>query len=217
MNSSRSAGFVPISIILNVVLAVLVLSVGAFAIWAYMEYQDHKNNVDTKVTAAVKDAKTQQKKEDDAAFAEQEKLPTRQLVGPDELGSVTLDYPKTWSVYVGSNGVVNPTYEAYLYPGAVPPTNSNTPFALRVTVANTTYEAALQQMDSFVKTGDLKASSVTLNGVAGVRYDGKIASNIQGSLVIFKVRDKSLKVYTETDTFRGDFDKIILPSLKFNK
>lgn len=207
----------PISIILNVVLTVLVLGVGGFAVWAYMGYQDNKNNVDAKVELAVKDARTQQKKEDDAAFAEQEKLPTRQLVGPDELGSVTLDYPKTWSVYVGSNGGATPTYESYLYPGAVPPTNSGTPNALRVSVLNASYESTLQQMDQFLKTGDLKASTITLNGVTGVRMDGKLSVNTQGSMVIFKVRDKTLKVFTESDTFRGDFDKIVLPSLKFNK
>jgi hypothetical protein len=217
MNSSRSAGFVPISIILNVVLTVLILGIGGFAVWAYMGYQDHKDNVDAKVTAAVKEAKSLQKKEDDAAFAEQEKLPTRQLVGPDELGSVTLDYPKTWSVYVGSNGGAQPTYEAYLYPGAVPPTNSNTPNALRVSVTNSSYESTLQQLDQNLKNGDLKASSITLNGVTGVRFDGKISLNVQGSMVVFKVRDKTLKVYTESETFRGDFDKTILPSLKFNK
>jgi hypothetical protein len=104
-----------------------------------------------------------------------------------------------------------------LYPGAVPPISNNTPYALRVEVANTTYEATLQQLDSNVKSGDLRASTITLNGVAGVRYDGKIQNELQGSMVVFKVRDKSLKVFTETETFRGDFDKIILPSLKFNK
>jgi hypothetical protein len=217
MKRSSSAGFVPISIILNVVLAVLVLGVGAFAIWAFVNYQDYKDNVDAKVADAVKDAKTAQKKDDDAAFAEQEKLPTRQLVGPDELGSVTLDYPKTWSVYVGSNGDQQPTYEAYLYPGAVPPITGNTPNALRVTVANQSYDQVLQQLDQFVKSGDLKATAVTQNGVTGVRLDGKLSQNTQGSMVVFKVRDKTLKVYTETDTFKNDFDKIVLPSLKFNK
>jgi hypothetical protein len=217
MKRSSSAGFVPISIILNVVLAVLVLGIGGFAIWAFVNYQDYKDNADTKIGAAVKDAKVAQKKDDAAAFAEQEKLPTRQLVGPDELGSVTFDYPKTWSVYIASNGSQQPSYEAYLYPGAVPPTSSNTPNALRVSVANTSYESALQQLDQSVKSGDLKATSITLNGVSGIRFDGKISQNTQGAMVVFKVRDKTLKVYTETDTFRNDFDKIILPSLKFNK
>jgi hypothetical protein len=217
MKRSSSAGFVPISLILNIVLSVLVLGVGGFAVWAFMGYQDYKNNVDVKVEDAVKGAKTAQKKDDDVLFAQQEKLPTRQLVGPDELGSVTLDYPKTWSVYVGSNGDQQPTYEAYLYPGAVPPISGNTPNALRVTVVNQPYDQILQSLDQFVKNGDLKATSITLNGVSGIRFDGKIGQNTQGSMIVFKVRDKTLKVYTETDTFRGDFDNIILPSLKFNK
>src|SRR5688572_19100416 len=107
MKRSSSAGFVPISLILNIVLSVLILAIGGFAIWAFMGYQDHKNNVDQKVAAAVKIAKADQQEEDAAAFAEQEKQPTRQLAGPQDLGGVTFNYPKTWSVYISNSGTNN--------------------------------------------------------------------------------------------------------------
>jgi hypothetical protein len=216
MKRSSSAGFVPVAIILNVVLAVLLLSVSGFAIWAFMQYQDYKNNVDPKLSAAAEQAKATQQKQDNAAFLEQEKQPTRTLVGPEELGAVTLDYPKTWSVYIGNNGTGS-TYEAYLYPGAVPPLNSNTAYALRVSVVSMSYDSVMAVLANGIKTGDLKTSPVTAASTDGVRFDGKLSQTTQGTMVVFKVRDKTLKVYTETTAFQGDFDKIVLPSLKFNK
>lgn len=216
MKRSSSAGFVPVSLILNFVLAVILVGVSGFAIWAFMEYQDHKNNVDGKVATAVKDAKAEQQKEDQAAFLEQEKLPTRELTGPAELGAVSVSYPKTWSVYLGNNGENN-QFEAYLHPGAVPSTQSRTSYALRVSVVNASYESTTQSYNQKVKEGELKASAVKVNETDGLRLDGKFTETTQGSMVLFKVRDKTLKVYTENNTFVADFDKIILPSLKFNK
>lgn len=216
MKRSSSAGFVPVSLILNFVLAVVLVGVAGFAIWAFVQYQDHKNNVDGKVAAAVKDAKAAQQKEDQTAFLEQEKLPTRKLIGPDELGAVSVDYPKTWSVYIGNNGENN-AYEAYLYPGAVPSTQGRVAYALRVSVVNASYDSTVANYTQKVKEGEIKASAIKVNDADGVRLDGKFSETTQGSMVLFKVRDKTLKVYTENSSFVGDFDKIILPSLKFNK
>lgn len=216
MKRSSSAGFVPVSLVLNFVLGIILVGVAGFAIWAYVNYQDHKNNVDGKVTEAVKEAKTLQQKEDQAAFLEQEKLPTRKLSGPDELGGVIVDYPKTWSVYIHNNGVEN-QFEAYLHPGAVPSLNSRTPYALRVSVVNVGYEETVLTFQEQVKNGKLKSSPVKLNEIDGVRLDGTFSETTQGSMVLFKVRDKTLKVFTESTAFVPDFDKVILPSLRFNK
>lgn len=216
MKRSSSAGFVPVSLILNFVLAVVLVGVAGFAIWVFVQYQDHKNNVDGKVAVAVKEAKAAQQKEDQAAFLEQEKLPTRKLTGPEELGGVAVDYPKTWSVYIGNNGENN-AYEAYLYPGAVPSTQGRVAYALRVSVVNASYESTVANYTQKVKEGEIKAAAVKVNDADGVRLDGKFSETTQGSMVLFKVRDKTLKVYTENTSFVGDFDKIILPSLKFNK
>ncbi|HKX73283.1 MAG TPA: hypothetical protein VJM32_04685 [Candidatus Saccharimonadales bacterium] len=215
MKRSSSAGFVPVSLILNFVLAVILVGVSGFAIWAFVEYQDHKNNVDGKVAAAVKDAKADQQKEDQAAFLEQEKLPTRELTGPAELGGVSLAYPKTWSVYLANNGE-NSQYEAYLHPGAVPSTQNRTSYALRVSVVNASYESTTASYSQKVKEGELKASPIKVNELDGLRLDGKFTETIQGSMVLFKIRDKTLRVYTENNTYVADFDKIVLPSLKFN-
>lgn len=216
MKRSHSAGFVPVSLVLNFVLAIVLVGVTGFAIWAFVNYQDQKNNVDAKIADAVKVGKADQQKEDQATFLEQEKLPTRKLTGPEELGGLSVDYPKTWSVYLDHNGDNN-QYEAYLYPGAVPSLQRTTPYALRVSVINSSYDSVLAGLQQSVRDGTLKVSPIKVNDSDGVRIDGKFTDTTQGSMVLFKVRDKTLRVLTESTSFVPDFDKIIIPSLKFNK
>lgn len=216
MNYTKESGMVHPLLISTIVLSVFVVGLGGFGIWAFLNYQDQKNNVDAKVAVAVAAAKEEQLKTDQASFAEQEKLPTRQIVGPSDLGQVTLSYPKTWSVYVDKDGTGN-TYEAYFYPLVVPPLSSNTPYALRISVLNASYENTLASYNDRLKSGALKASPVTIAGVDGMRLDGAFSDKIRGSMVLFKIRDKTLEVYTQSTTFQTDFDNTVLPSLVFNK
>ncbi len=204
-------------LLISIVLTILVLGLGSFGIWSYVNYSDQKNNVDQKISAAVADAKRQQTSDDQASFAEQEKQPTRQFIGPDDLGRVQVNYPKTWSVYVDKDGSGTNNYEAYFAAGVVPPIDSKTPYALRITVENKTYDDVLKAFQDTVKKGDLKSSPVTLQGQTGTRLDGNFSKTVSGSMVLFKVRDKTLEVYTQSPTFASDYNNIILPSLIFNK
>lgn len=199
----------------TIILGVLTLTFGSLGIWAYVNYNDQKNNVDQKISAAVASAKKEQTEEDQKLFLEREKEPYRQFIGPDDLGRPTFNYPKTWSVYVGRNDSGN-EYQAYFQPGVVPPTNSQTPYALRVGVESRGYEDTLRSYETLVKRGDLKSSPIAIQGMNGTRLDGNFSKTIKGSMVLFKVRDKTLRVYTESDTFRPDFDAIILKDLSFN-
>lgn len=204
-------------LLISIVLTILVMGLGAFGIWAYLNYTDQKNNVDQKISVAVADAKRQQANDDEAAFAEREKQPTIQFVGPADLGSVQLNYPKTWSVYVGSDGSNGTNYEAYFAPGVVPPIAGQTPYALRITIENKTYDDVLRAYQDTVKKGDLKSSPVTLQGQTGTRLDGTFSKTVSGSMVLYKIRDSTLEVYTQSPTFASDYNNIILPSLTFNK
>ncbi|HSW81098.1 MAG TPA: hypothetical protein VLG40_01760 [Candidatus Saccharimonas sp.] len=216
MKQSRSAGFVPISLVLSVVFGVLfVLATGA-AIWAFVNYMDQKNNVDAKISDAVGVAKTAQQKVDQAAFTEQEKLPTRTIKAPDELGGLSLDYPKTWSVYLDQNGD-NGNYEAYMYPLAVPSLQTAPPYALRVSVLQSSYESNVNFYQDLVKSGKLTATSVKINGTDALRLDGSFTNTINGSMLLVKIRDKTVRIATQSTTFQSDFDKIVVPSIKFNK
>ena len=212
----RQIGLMSPVVVTAIVLGVLVVGLGIFGGWSYSQYLSYKQDVDAKIAVAVKDAKAEQQKIDQALFDEQEKSPTRQLTGPDDLGKVSLAYPKTWSVYIDKNGESG-NYEAYLYPGEVPSVGARAAYALRVTIQDKTYESSLEEFQSQVKAGKLIASPISIGDAHGMRLDGSFPNDKQGSMVLFKVRDKTLEVYTQLLTYRPDFDKIVLPSLKFNK
>lgn len=215
--SASESGEVNPLLIISIVLTVLVLGLGSFGIWSFVNYNDQKNNVDQKIVAAVADAKRQQTVDDEAKFAEREKQPTRQFAGPDDWGGIRFNYPKTWSAYIDKDGSNNSNYEAYFSAGPVPPVSGKTPYALRVTMEKKSYESVITSYQDLVKKGDLKSSPVTLQGETGTRLDGKFTKDLSGSMVLFKVRDKTLEVYTQSPSFAADYNDIILPSLTFNK
>lgn len=217
IHTSRESGMVHPLLITAILLGVLTVGLSAFAVWAFINYQDQKNNVDAKVAVAVSEAKREQTEEDQRLFAEQEKLPTRQLVGPVDLGQVKLSYPKTWSVYIDKDGSGGGAYEAYLHPLTVPPLASNTPYALRVSIVNSRYENVLASFNDRIRSGNLRSSPATIAEVDGIRLDGAFSNTVRGSMVLFKIRDKTLQVYTQAEAYASDFNDIVLKSLVFNK
>ncbi len=205
-------------LIVTIVLAILTVGLGGFGVWVFVNYQDQKNNVDAIVANAVETAKKEQAATDQVTFDEQDKLPTRQIVGPTDLGKVTFSYPKTWSVYIDKDGTgTNASYEAYFYPAAVPPLSKDVPSALRTTITGAKYETVLAGFNERLKTGKLKASPVTVSGVDGMRLDGEFSETVRGSMIILKIRDKTLQIYTQAEAFKADFDTYVLKSIEFNK
>lgn len=213
-HSSQSGSANPL-LISSILLGLLAAGLAGFGIWAYTGYLDHKNNTDIKVSAAVAAAEKVQADKLEKDFIEREKQPYQKFNGPDDLGHVTFDYPKTWSVYIAKNGTGG-DFEAYLNPGSVPAVSQTQPYATRVVIDNRTYDATLKSHESAVKSGKLKSSPVTVNGFTGVRLDGAFSSQREGSSVFFKVRDKTLIVSTDASAFRSDFDTVVLKSLDFN-
>lgn len=200
-----------------VVMTLLFIIAGSFGIWAYINYSQAKTDVDGKVATAVATAQKKQADEDANKFAEKEKEPNRTFVGPNDYGRVTFDYPKTWSVYEATDVSNGGTYQAYLNPVVVPPTSgSNQLFALRVTIQQSDTSNIIQSYNGRVTSGKLTSSAVTINGVQGTRLDGEFDSNTRGAIVIFKIRDKTLTVQTDSDTFMSDFNNII-KTIKFNQ
>jgi hypothetical protein len=211
---NKQSGEVSGLLISTIVLLILVLGLGSVMIWALMNYYDQKNNVDQKITAAVEVAKKEQADADEKDFIEREKEPYRDFVGPADLGSVTFKYPKTWSVY--TSGGRADGFEGYLQPGVVHDVRSDRPYAIRVTIDDTSYEDTLDDFSKQIENGELKSKRVKINEFDGNRLDGTFSDTVEGSMVVFKIRDKTLKVYTESPNFRGDFDKIVLKTLRFN-
>jgi len=204
-------------LVMTIVFATATVVFGGLGVWAFLNYQNQKNNVDAIVSTEVIQAKQEQKAADDAAFTESEKSPLRQFVGPADLGLVSFEFPKTWSVYVAEDGSLSSGgYDAYFHPGAVANPERLQPYALRLNVVNVSYESAILSYQDAIQTGQVAASAITLNGQTGTRFDGAINEQSRGSMVMFKLRDKTIELYTESEAFVGDFNNIVLSSLKFN-
>jgi len=204
------------SLIAIISLVILLLGAGSAAIWAYVNYTEQKTNVDTKIQAAVTDAKKAEDDAEEAKFAEREKEPNRQFASPDDYGRLTFDYPKTWSVYVAKDGSTSDGFQAYLNPVTVPPVTPAQQYSLRVTIEQQDYDQVVKSYQLLVQKGDLKSSATSSNGNTGTRLDGSFTKNLRGAAVLYKIRDKTVIVQTDADTFKPDFEKII-KTINFNQ
>lgn len=211
----NEAGAANTWLILTIVFVVTTLAVGGAFAWALINYFDQKDNVDTKVSSAVTSAVKKQADTDAANFEAQDKKPNRQFAGPEDFGALSFAYPKTWSTYINKDASTG-TFQAFLNPISVPTINSSTQYALEVTIETKDYNTILNTYTTLVKKGDLKSSTIKINGVDSSRLDGAFTKDIRGSAVIFKLRDKTVTIRTDADTFKPDFEAIVA-SIKFNQ
>jgi hypothetical protein len=216
LNHKNESGAVSGSLITIILLGILFLAAGSAAIWAYANYTEQKTNVDGKVELAVAEARKDQAEIEAEKFAEREKEPNRQFVGPDDYGRLTFDYPKTWSVYVAKDVAEGGAYLAYLNPVTVPPVSDKQQFALRVSIEQTDYDEVVKTYDARIKKGDLRSTGFSANGHNGIRFDGNFSKDIRGAVVLLKLRDKTVTIRTDADTFKPDFENIIT-TINFNQ
>ncbi|MES2876258.1 MAG: hypothetical protein V4678_02185 [Patescibacteria group bacterium] len=210
ITSSSQRGAISTSIVVIAGLSVFMVAFAGLSIWAYVNYMDQKNNVDSKVASAVADAEKKLGDSLENKFVEREKEPLQSFAGPSDFGTLGFKYPKTWSVYVANDGAKSGGYEAFFSPGAVPSVSSdNSRYALHVAIVNDSYEEVLEEYDSLVKKGDLKTSPTKANGQNGTRLDGNFSKDIRGAAVVYKIRDKTAIIQTDADTFKPDFDALI--------
>ena len=237
MNIARKheSGAIDGKIIGIVLLSILFLAAGSAAIWAYMNYMEAKQNVDSKVEAATAEAVRTQQEKDEASFLAREKEPMRTFAGPDDYGHLTFDYPKTWSVYQATEpNRSGATFASYLSPMVVPPVPSNalndlvasskaspsasavSKFAVRLKIESKLYEDSLKSYDSLLKTGQIKSSAFSNGNITGTRYEGRFNNDISGVAVVIKMRDRTLTMRTDADVFKEDFEKL-LQTVQFNE
>lgn len=203
-------------------IAIILLSIGlagaiAFGAWSFIQYDDYRTNFDSKVELAVGESKKEQAVICEEKITKIEEEPNRQFVGPTDYGRVTFDYPKDWSVYEATDvSKGSGTYEAYLSPIVVPPVSNTQKYAIRVTIDEKNVDDVLTGYERDVESGELKTSSFSASDVAGTRIDGNFTKTIRGSAVIFKIRDKTLTVRTDSKTFDKYFNELI-KTIKFNQ
>jgi hypothetical protein len=209
------------NLIIIVLLAVLLAASLGFGGWAYSQMLSYKNDTNKKIDSAVAAAKSAQAKEVQDAF---DKANTTQFQGSSTYGSVSFSYPKTWSAYVDTSSSSEPI-SAYFHPDQVNGVSSRSAYSLRVELISGDYSQALQQFSGFIKQGTVTSKAYLppkLNGVSnaqpGTLLSGQINtsdSTQRGEMLIIRVRDKTLKISSQSNDYLNDFNNIILTSLTF--
>ena len=207
-----------IKTIVIIILALLSLTFIGLFIWKQIEFVDVQTDVQGQIDIAVAEAKDEQATKMEAEFFEREKYPYKVFAGPVDYGQLTFEYPRTWSVYVAKAANAGGDFNAYFNPIQVDEVSKDTINALRVTIQNKSYEEVVDQYQRFVdrKNSDLTVQSVTFNDITGNRYTGNIPNtDLQGIIVIFKIRDKTAILQTDSMIFEEDFNKL-LETVTFN-
>jgi hypothetical protein len=212
------------SILFTVILVLLLVGALAFGGWAFKNMQDYKNNSDKKSAAAVEAAKKAQAVQLQTQFDEQNKSPNKVFHGSPTYGTVSFNYPKSWSAYVDTSGSSEPI-NAYFHPGEVPGTQSKTAYALRLELVSTDYAQVVQQFSSGITSGKVTAKAYLppkLSGIANVQpgtlFSGQTNNQDttqHGTLLVIKVRDKTLEISTQSNDYLPDFNNTVLASLSF--
>ena len=204
-------------IILTFVFIFTTLAGAGLGVWALLNYYEQKATVDSQVTSAVAEAV---KHEQDVAakhLLEVENTPNRAFGGPSDYGNLSFDYSKLWSVYVAKDASKGGNFEAYLNPKTVPPVTAAERFALRVLIEEKDYDQVISSYNSLVTKGDLQASTYKIDETtSGTRLDGNFTKDIRGSAVIFKIRDKTVTLRSDAETFKEYFEALI-KTVKFDK
>lgn len=203
-------------IIVAIILAVTFFLVAAtfvgLFIWSRMDYSELNDNVELKISEAVSEAKTEQA----LADAEEAKKDTRAFTGPTDYGQLSFDYPKSWSVYVESDASKGGDYVAYLNPIEIEPVSDSTVYALRVTIRDKDFESVAKEYQKYLDKGEMSVETTTVAGVTANRYTGKFPNtDLNGVIVIFKIRDKTAVLRTDSMSLVNDFNTI-LSTVKFN-
>lgn len=222
-NSKQSKPLLWIAV--TILLSVTAISLLAFSLWAYGGRQDYKNNSDKKVSAAVEVAKKQQVDEDNQRFAEELKNPLKTYTGPSDYGSVVVQYPKTWSAFLANNGLSSGAIlDAYFHPDIIPPLSNNennrNAIALNVQVLNQSYSQAISGLKQRADQSNvsLVAEPYALPKMpnqSGILFRGQITNNLNGIVIYVPLRDKTIRISTDTDQFLADFNNYILPNFSF--
>lgn len=202
-----------------VVLSLLLVGALIFGYVAFSEQQKYKTRTDEIVAKQVKIAVDQNSTTKDNEFAELSKSPVKNYNGPSTYGSITLKYPKTYSAYVDTSAQSNQPINGYFNPNFVPGIQSGSTFALRMQVTSEGYNEELQNFDSLAKDNKVSIKPFkfpNVKSVMGVKITGQLTPQVSGTMIMVPLRDKTIKLWTETDQYQKDFNKYVIPNFKFS-
>lgn len=213
MNQSDRKGSVAETIILVIVCLIAAAAI-VVAVIFFMKWDELNTDYEMKLAEEVATAQKEQKDLDEEAFTEREKEPRQQFTGPSDYGSLSFYHPKTWSIYVNSDGTQNSDFEAYFAPGQVNPVDDeNSRYALRFTILHEQADDVMRNYQTKVNDGEMTSKVFTAgNGgskVSGTLFEGQIEEEIQGIVLVIKINDKTALLQTDAEVFREDYEALI--------
>ncbi len=219
MAKKDQAGVAQVSVLIAGLMSVLFVISLIFGLLIYVKKADLQKNIDTQVESKLLTETKKIEAQKTAEYAEKDKSPVKSYIGPTTFGSVAFNYPKNYSAYIIENASNSGTaIDGFLHPNFVPKDDKAVSFALRFQLISTSYDTTVKSYDSLIKTAKVTARpfiSAKVPDVLGIRLDGEIVAAKQGSMIILPLRDKSLKIWTESKDTIIDFDKYVLPDLSF--
>lgn len=198
----------------------LVTFIGLF-IWMYTRYDAAKTDVDNQIADAVVEAVDQNTMKLENEFAEREKYPFQTFAGPADYGELTFEYPKTWSVYIAKDAHNGGDFEAYFNPVEVNEVSNETINSLRLAIKDEAFDDVTAEYQDALEgeAPTLSLQSVTIgrnSDITANRYMGRIPdTEFNGIIVIFKIRDKTVIMQTDSMLFENDY-YTLLSSVRFN-
>lgn len=219
MKRTTEQGEITVAAIIAVTMTLLFVGALVFGFWAFAGKQDLQNNTNQKIDAAVEVAKKQTETAKDNEFAEASKSPVYTFRGSATFGSVSFDYPKTYSAYVVEKDTNSNPVDAYFHPSIVPDVNdSSVSFGLRYKIVSDPYVTVLSSFDSYVKAGKTTVApfrAAKVPQTLGSRVEGNFTTSKSGTMLLIPLRDKTIEIWTESGEHKADFEKYVVPSISF--
>lgn len=207
-------GMSTLQLVVFIIVSLLAVTFIGLFIWMLTMWLNTKSDVDGQIDTAVQAAVSQTETRLAAEYEEQQKYPYSTFTGPSDLGSLSFEYPKTWSVYVAKNGSSG-DFEAYLNPDLVSPVSGSTINALRVAIKDQSIDTISHTYDALLKQGKITVETRAIGGETANVYTGSLTKDIQGIVAIFKIRDKTAIIQTDALVFKDDYMHV-LDSVKYN-
>ncbi|MDR0980146.1 MAG: hypothetical protein LBM12_03300 [Candidatus Nomurabacteria bacterium] len=208
---------------LIVVLVAVLVFMASSLTSARSEANELRASTEAQVAAREADIRKDERSLADAEWEEREKYCNaggrgNNFVGPDDYGRFGFYHPCTWAIYVPYPARQGGQFEAIFHPRKVV-MGSGEIYALRFSIVTQSYDSVLQARQSSVQSGLITQSTFTniINQgmsneykITGTRFDGQMVPGVQGgSEVIFKVRDKTAIVRTDSSLFKDDFERLV--------
>jgi hypothetical protein len=209
-----------------VIAVILLVGVAIFGVWAFSGRQNYKNDADAKIHTAVLATQAQDAITQQAAIAAAVKLPYSTFNGPAQYGSISFQYPKTWSAYVSGLGV-NATglIDGYFAPGMITAVADGTEdFALRIQILGEPYNLVAQAFTAQAvgPKALITASAYTLPrvpDVVGLEVSGKLSVATVGNtatMVALPERTNTIEIWTDGTANLSDFNNVVLKTFTFS-